>query len=582
MFAFRAAVIGIVSVTLNASLIRAAAVGQEAEEARQLTALKSYQARYPAADTDGDGRLTRAERDAHRVGLVLSNFPAGSTNVTVMMPMRDGARLATEVFLPPGPGPWPAVLVRSGYDRWSAALAEAAALKGETLALVTQDLRGDGDSEGREGRDYFTFDADINDGYDTVEWVASQPWCNGRVGMRGNSGHGFAAYMAMLANPPHLVAVSTINSGGSAHLYWTFHNGVRRQMYNWLSNFGAPLAYWPRPTLQPFDRAAYAARVRQSAASNTCVFLAASGWYDIFGEAPLDYFEAYGPSAKAFVRMGPSGHGLMQGRRFSNARASPSVSMPGFLEVLKGTCTNMPAQSVLVYFLMGASNSPGNVFKTAHTWPVPHTPTPYYLHAAGGLATNPPVEPAAALSYVHCPTNPVPSLGGTRMGSPGPADQRPLAGRADMLRFVSAPLEAPLEITGKVWAELEVGSDAPDTAFMAHLVDVYPDGYEALVRDGAMLARYVNGFDAPTPLEPGAVYTLRMDLWSTAYVFDAGHRIAVRVMSSDSPKYEVHPNTYEPVPSFAQASAARNTIHCSAGHPSRIVLPVVSGGTDGP
>ncbi|MBM4045698.1 MAG: CocE/NonD family hydrolase, partial [Planctomycetes bacterium] len=183
----------------------------------------------------------------------------------------------------------------------------------------------------------------------------------------------------------------------------------------------------------------------------------------------------------------------------------------------------------------------------------------------------------ASLTYEYDPRNPAPSLGGNYgLGTKsGPHDQRPLKDRKDVLRFVTEPLAEPVAITGKVWAELHVSSDAPDTEFVAKLVDIYPDGYEAMMRESVMLARYWQGLDKPAPMEKGKVYTLKMDLWSTALVFNRGHRIAVLVTSSSNPAYEVHPNSYEPVMSMDKAPVALNAIHLSADHASRLILPVV-------
>ena len=112
--------------------------------------------------------------------------------------------------------------------------------------------------------------------------------------------------------------------------------------------------------------------------------------------------------------------------------------------------------------------------------------------------------------------------------------------------------------------------------FVVKLVDVYPDGYEAIVRESAMLARYHQGLDKPAPLKTGQVYSLDMDCWSTALVFNKGHRIAVLITSSSKPAYEVHPNTYELVKSMKEARVARNTVHTSALRASRIILPVIT------
>ncbi len=562
---------------LGAGIASSQSVGNEERDARAAGELKSYLKQYPAADADGDGILAVAERDRHRRQTVLAKFPPGATNYSTMIPMRDGVRLATEIFLPPGPGPWPAVLTRTAYGRWSAALRDAGTFGQHGVAFVTQDLRGDGDAEGAGTLDPLSFDNEIEDGYDAVEWVARQPWCNGRVGIQGTSGHGFAGCMAMLANPPHLVAVQSINSGGNAYLYWTFQNGARRYMFNWMKNRNAPVPDWPKPTIRLFDRAAYDARVRRSAASNHTVFIAKSGWYDIFAEGGLDYLAAFGAAGKVFVTMDASGHGPMQGLKFPRRAFPAGIKTPEFISVLKGAA-ELPERSMLLYYLMGdvvASNAPGNVWKVAHAWPLPHIATRFYLRDSGALAHEKSDATNACLSYVYAPGNPVPTLGGAMMGSPGPVDQRPLAARTDILRFLSEPLAKPLEITGKVRAELCVSADVPDTMFVVKLLDIYPDGYEAIVREGAMTARFHKGLDQPAPLEPGRIYKLEIDMWSTAYVFNAGHRLAVHVAGSDSPKYEVHPNTYAPCAGMDAATPARHTVYLGGANASCVILPVI-------
>ena len=197
--------------------------------------------------------------------------------------------------------------------------------------------------------------------------------------------------------------------------------------------------------------------------------------------------------------------------------------------------------------------------------------------ADGSLSPTKSTEKKASLSYHYDPRNPVPSQGGDVFvhKGVGPLDQRVSKDRKDILRFTSETLTTPLEITGKVMAELYVSSDVPDTTFTAKLIDVYPDGYEAIVRDSIIMGRYHAGFDKQSPMKKGQVYKLTMDMWSTALVVNKGHKLAVHISSSNSPKYEVHPNSYEPVTSMKLAPVAKNTIHLSSEHPSKIILPVV-------
>jgi putative CocE/NonD family hydrolase len=147
--------------------------------------------------------------------------------------------------------------------------------------------------------------------------------------------------------------------------------------------------------------------------------------------------------------------------------------------------------------------------------------------------------------------------------------------RKDLLQFISDPLKEPVGITGKVWVDLHFSTDVPDTMFVVKLVDIYPDGYEAIMRESAGLARYHQGLDKGQPLEKGKPYSIKLDLWSTALVFNKGHRIGVYVTSSSKDAYEVHPNTYEPVSSIGQANDAHQTILLSGEHASKVILSVI-------
>jgi uncharacterized protein len=118
---------------------------------------------------------------------------------------------------------------------------------------------------------------------------------------------------------------------------------------------------------------------------------------------------------------------------------------------------------------------------------------------------------------------------------------------------------------------LAVSTDAPDTDFMVKLVDVYPNGYEALVLDQAQMLRYRSGL-TPEKAEPGKVYPITVDLWSTALVFNKGHKIAVHVTSSNSPRFEAHTNTWEAVKSYDEARTATNTVFLDGR--SKVILPV--------
>jgi uncharacterized protein len=169
-------------------------------------------------------------------------------------------------------------------------------------------------------------------------------------------------------------------------------------------------------------------------------------------------------------------------------------------------------------------------------------------------------------------------------GGPGvwrSKDSLPLNARADVLTFQTPPLDENVEVTGPLTVVLYVSSSAADTDFTAKLVDVYPptgddpDGLAINVSDSIIRARYRNGWTEPEPMSPGEVYELRFELFPTAIVFRAGHRIRLDISSSNFPRFDVNPNTGGPLGVERRFELAHQTIHHDARRPSHIVLPVV-------
>src|SRR5205814_1045489 len=150
----------------------------------------------------------------------------------------------------------------------------------------------------------------------------------------------------------------------------------------------------------------------------------------------------------------------------------------------------------------------------------------------------------------------------------------------DVLLFSTAELTKPIEVTGRITAKLFVSSDCPDTDFTVKLCDVYPDGRSMLVTDGILRARYHKSFEKESLLEPGHVYELNVDLWSTSLVFNKGHRIRAAVSSSNSPRFEANPNTGRGFRADRETRVAKNTLHLSLKYPSRIMLPMAKATND--
>lgn len=535
------------------------------------------------------------------VQLVQRELPVGTVHLHQMLPMRDGLRLSTHLFLPAGhpTSSYPVVVVRSAYNDWRQRASYANDvvtpnghdwINTNGYVFVFQDLRGDGESETNADFNPLLSDNEINDTYDTVEALATNRWCNGRVGLYGNSGHGMAAYMGWLSRAPHLVVCQPANTAPNLHEHWSFENGVRRWIYRWLSFRDPrmrPRPEWPKPTLDPgYDRMAWQTRLREGARENPTVLLTQDSWHNIFLNSTFETWAALGPSNRALLQVNAGTHQGPLGLTYPS-RPSGLIRYPTFFQILDGA--DVPPGPHLKYFVLGdarRSNARGNFYRLTQRWPPPATPTPYFFHADGSLSPIAPTANTATLSYAYHPTNPVPTVGGHfsyGFGQPsGPLNQLvpALTGRTDILRFVSTPVTQAVEVTGPLQATLYVSTDVPDSTFMVKLIDVYPaEGtqthYQAILRESAIMARYAQGRDRPAPLVSGQVYRLDLALPDLAWLVETGHCVAVHITSSSHPAFEIHPNTYEPVSDFRTSPTAHHTLHLDRNHPSRLVLPLV-------
>ena len=165
----------------------------------------------------------------------------------------------------------------------------------------------------------------------------------------------------------------------------------------------------------------------------------------------------------------------------------------------------------------------------------------------------------------------------------GPRDQSPNEQRPDVLRYTSEELEEDYTAIGTVYATLYASSSAPDTDFVARLVDVYPDGQTIVVTDGIIRARAREIYPGPgmidpgepSPITPGEVYEYAIDLWATGITFLAGHRVGVEITSSSFPRWDRNLNTGEDTKDSTESEVARQRIFHDPERPSNITLTVV-------
>lgn len=519
-------------------------------------------------------------------------FAAEPIKQEVMMPMRDGVKLATNVYLPAGDGPWPVVLTRTPYNKDGADLS-AKIYNERGYALVSQDVRGRYASEGID----LPFEVDMPDGYDTVEWIAQQPWSNGKTGIFGTSAPGITSNLAAAAAPPHLIAAYITVAPDSLFYRSRFVGGVFKESHSggWLRGQG----------ISEERIAAYKARAVLDQGWIDSDFLFhrqnveipvynVGGWHDIYAEGSLYnylYLQNEGnPKArgKQKLSMGAFGHGALQGDLIYPGGGLINGDIQQQLRWwdywLKDQDNGIMDEPAVSYYMMAsarkANPSPLNRVIQADHWPPQHELTRFYLQPGGNISTTMPTADSASSTYKFDPANPVPTVGGQNLGRDvGPKDQREIGERQDYLRFETPILNEDLVIAGHVDMELFVSTDAMDTDFVVKLVDIYPDGYEALILDYPIRMRFRDGQtkDDVKMATPGKVEKLKINMWSTAQTFEKGHRLGVQVTSSNYPRFAVNPNNGAALDDFTTpANIAENTIYFDAQRPSAIVLPVVT------
>lgn len=341
-----------------------------------------------------------------------------------------------------------------------------------------------------------------------------------------------------------------------------------------------------------------------------------TGWYDSWGSqvANLNYVPLSKAKRHQRLLIGPWTHGG-QGVSFAGiAEFGPDAAVDmhairarWFDRWLKGEPNGLESDAPVRLFVMGggdAHRTPegrvfvGGTWRDEREWPLARTqPTPYYLHADGRLSPQMPGD-APPTRYQFDPRNPVPTIGGNVSSEGvlmprGAQDQRctpdhwlctdmlPLSARSDVVVFQTPPLDGDIEVTGRLVVTLWVSSDGPDTDFTAKLVDVYPPsrdfpaGVDLNVGDSIARARYRNGAKTATMLPPDTPVEVTIEMYPTSLVFKRGHRVRLDVSSSNFPRFDVNPNTGEPLNQHRQWRVATNAVYHDAGHPSRIVLPII-------
>jgi len=538
----------------------------------------------------------------------------------VRVPMRDGIELSANVWLPDSDGAFPAVLLRTPYGSDAVdferlglrAYAEAG------YAVIFQSVRGRGLSSGRFG----FFFVEGPDGYDSVEWLAAQGWCNGRVAMDGGSYLGTAQWLAARERPPHLVCIlpavpagDWFNEipyiGGALQIDWAFswlgsiaglafdfdESGDRNaDRFRPLSQaervLGAELPLYKdilqHPTLDDWWRRLYL-NADDFARIAIPVFTV-TGWFDGDQAGSLYYWRGLEQHSRhpgrAQLIIGPwehaqcylGGEAELREMRFGRDSVLPIRTLRlDFLSEHLRPGTAPPGES-------GKAAPRVRVFVTgSNRWhDFEEYPPPAVEHrrwflrsnghantAAGDGALNEVAANGSPDRFTYDPANPVPYKAGA-------ADHREIERRDDVLVYTSDTLRDPLTVIGPVEAVIHAASSAPDTDFTAKLLDVYPDGRAiSLTHVGGVLrARYRMGFERSELLEPEKPEVFRIRLSHAGHTFLPGHRIRLEVSSSCFPLADPNPNTGRDIATETVHQKARQTVFHDADRPSHLLLPV--------
>jgi putative CocE/NonD family hydrolase len=437
---------------------------------------------------------------------------------------------------------------------------------------------------------------EMQDGFDTVEWLARQRWSTGKIGTFGASQAGFAQNFLAVAGPQHLVCQYMIDTGLSL-----FHEGYRIGGTTRPERFQTMEAvcrepednrrllkeWFAHPTYDDYWAAEDC--TRHFGKMNVPCFTVGS-WFDYMCVGSVESFigrqHQGGPNSrgKQQLLIGPWLHGGSKDTNKVGALTFPENArfdlekhmIRWFDHYLKGVDNGVEKDPVVRYYVMGAAGekgAPGNVWRTAADWPAPVRAVSYYLVDGVKLTTQEPTAEESETVFLADPRHPNEIPGRV---FPGARDARDFEKQAQVRTFTSDALAEPVEWTGKVRAELYVSSTARDTDFIVRLSDVYPDGRSILLMDYVRRARYRAGYDKEVSMDLGRVYKVDFDVGWTSQVFNRGHRIRITVASTGAPFYEPNPNTGKPL-TVAPATwtiEAKNTLHHDRRYPSRVVAPV--------
>lgn len=542
---------------------------------------------------------------------------------TISIPMRDGVKLVADVYRDDAVPQAPVILMRTPYDRTKQkSTGELWARAG--YVFVAQDCRGTRGSEGVLA----PYNNEGQDGYDTIEWITRQTWCNGRVGMTGGSYVGAVQWQAAVEHPPGLVAIApqatwssfyrNLYLGGTVRLSliagWVAGNTAKPEgvqptnldtalMQLPLSDVDQAIG-WSMPWLDAWlthpqpDGFWTRVDLTQQLPELKMPALHVVGYYDFFSRESVDTFIAMQQKARdpqtrqqQQLVLGPWDHGTVGKSKVGELDFGPAAAMDLMALQMEWFDRHLRQDPAVMarpfapvrYFSMG-----DNVWHDARQWPPEgFTSKSLYLRSdgkantrsgSGRLTWETPAAPEPADAFRADPANPVPACPVTatrplKAAEWGPVDQTALENRDDVLVYSTEPLTEPLTFAGNIEAKLHVSADTPDADWAVKLVEVSPTGTARNLATGILRGRYRNSLLQPELMQAGKVYEITVDLGPCAATIAKGNQLRVDICGSLFPLYDRNPNTAEGI--FGSHTAiATEQVHHSPQTLSRLILPV--------
>lgn len=538
------------------------------------------------------------------ISLFLINMSVFSEQYQIQVPTRvedEGKKyLAADLYTADTTSPKPVILIQTPYNKNLMKLPFLNPDQSRALQLdidyskynfVIMDWRG---FFGSSNAAMPSYDRGL-DGYDAVEWIANQKWCNGKVGTWGSSALGIIQFQTAKHNPPHLVCcVPMVSNYQSKYSNFYYGGDLRKEHVESLVKLG----FYPSTDIIT-SHPDYDNRWKiQEELSNypdkiNVPLLMVSGWFDHYPSDVIDAFTQLTKQSSAEVRdkhkliMGPWLHGEVgmenQGvLKFPLAKDFPKEKITMFFDYyLLGAKNGYPLLPRIHYYQMGTDK-----WITSDDWFQKDSKIDsLFIHPNGRLQDYPVPQTFAPVppdTIIYDPKDPTPSYGGERFNpfdfslKLGPQNiNGVLDGRSDVLVYTTDELKEDLILKGKLAARLFVASNRKDTDFGIRLCDVYHDGSSIIIRQGIKRMRFRDGYEAEKLMEPGNVYLVEINLDELSIAFKAGHKMRIIITSANYPHYDRNLNNGGPLYVDGDTLIATNLLYHDSHWQSLIIIPSI-------